>query len=176
VLISPINPWSSHGKVLTRLFATTLGGLYIVHVQPRLHVISRRYIKALYGDPLRIAPGTFEGYRAGLDPPGSFEHLVRILRSWHDDLEAIGQAINEIGGLPTLLLWGSRDRAVYPSSIHQLQRQLKNSALVMFQGAGHMPYEEVPDEFNRVLCDFLLHDAPRTRFEIAADRKEAIGS
>jgi pimeloyl-ACP methyl ester carboxylesterase len=170
VLVSPINPWSSHGKVLARLFATTLGGLYIVHVQPRLQVIARRYIKALYGDAARISPGTFEGYRAGLDPPGSFEHLVRILRSWNNDLEAIGQAINEISGFPTLLLWGSRDRAVYPSSIHQLQRQLKNSALVMFQGAGHMPYEEVPDEFNRVLCDFLLHDAPRTPFEIDADK------
>jgi pimeloyl-ACP methyl ester carboxylesterase len=170
VLVSPINPWSSFGKVLARLFATTLGGLYIVHVQPRLHVIARRYIKTLYGDATRISPGTFEGYRAGLDPPGSFEHLVRILRSWHDDLEAIEQAINEISGLPTLLLWGSRDRAVYPSSIHQLQRHLKNSALVIFHGAGHMPYEEVPDEFNRVLCDFLLHDAPRTPFEIAADK------
>jgi pimeloyl-ACP methyl ester carboxylesterase len=170
VLVSPINPWSSHGKVLARLFATTLGGLYIVHVQPRLHVIARRYIKTLYGDATRISPGTFEGYRAGLEPPGSFEHLVRILRSWHDDLEAIEQSISEISGLPTLLLWGSRDRAVYPSSIHQLQRQLKNSTLVMFHGAGHMPYEEVPDEFNRVVCDFLLHDAPRTPFEIAADK------
>ena len=63
---------------------------------------------------------------------------------------------------------------MYPSSIHQLQRQLKNSALVMFQGAGHLPYEEVPEEFNRVLCDFLLHDAPRTPFEIAADTQAAI--
>jgi len=175
VLVSPINPWSSHGKVLTRLLATTLGGLYVVHVQPRLRVIAKRYFKALYGDPARIAPGTFEGYIAGVEAPGSFEHLLRILRSWHDDLEAIGESLAEISGIPTLLLWGSRDRAVYPSSIHQLQRQLKNSALVMFQGAGHMPYEEVPDEFNRVLCDFLLHDAPRTAFEIAADRRTAIG-
>ncbi len=169
VLVSPINPWSSHGKVLTRLLATTLGGLYVVHVQPRLKIIASRYFKALYGDPARISPGTFEGYTAGLDVPGSFEHLLRILRSWHDDLAAINQALGEIGGMPTLLLWGSRDRAVYPSSIHQLQRHLKNSALVMFHGAGHMPYEEVPEEFNRVLCDFLLHDAPRTPFEIAAD-------
>jgi pimeloyl-ACP methyl ester carboxylesterase len=169
VLVSPINPWSSHGKVLTRLLATTLGGMYVVHVQPRLRVIAMRYFKALYGDPKRIAPGTFEGYTAGLDPAGSFEHLARILRSWHEDLEAIGEALHEISGIPTLLLWGSRDRAVYPSSIHQLQRQLKNSALVMFPGAGHMPYEELPEEFNRVLCDFLLHDAPRTPFEIAAD-------
>jgi len=174
VLVSPINPWSSHGKVLTRLLATTLGGLYVVHVQPRLRVIAKRYFKALYGDPGRIAPGTFDGYIAGVDAPGSFEHLLRILRSWHEDLAAIGQSLAEISAIPTLLLWGSRDRAVYPSSIHQLQRQLKNSALVMFQGAGHMPYEEVPEEFNRVLCDFLLHDAPRTAFAIAADRRTAI--
>jgi len=169
VLVSPINPWSSHGKVLTRLLATTLGGLYVVHVQPRLRLIAKRYFKALYGDPARIVPGTFEGYLSGLEPPGSFEHLLRILRSWHDDLTAIHQALAEIGGIPTLLLWGSRDRAVYPSSIHQLQRYLKNSAMVMFHGAGHLPYEEVPEEFNRVLCDFLLHDAPRTAFQIADD-------
>ena len=78
--------------------------------------------------------------------------------------------------MPTLLLWGSRDSAVYPRRSHQLQRHLKNSALVMFPGAGHMPYEEVPDEFNRVLCDFLLHDAPRTAFEIAADRDTAFST
>ncbi len=172
ILVSPINPWSSHGKVLTRLLATTLGGIYVVHVQPRLRIIAKRYFKALYGDPARMAPGTFEGYTAGLDPAGSFEHLLKILRSWHDDLAAIHRALADISGIPTLILWGSRDRAVYPSSIHQLQRQLKNSALVMFPGAGHMPYEEVPEEFNRVLCDFLLHDAPRTALEIAADRDE----
>jgi pimeloyl-ACP methyl ester carboxylesterase len=176
VLVSPINPWSSHGKVLTRLLATTLGGLYVVHVQPRLPVIARRYFKALYGDPARISPGTFEGYTQGLQAHGSFEHLLRILRSWREDLAAIGESLDQISGIPTLLLWGSRDRAVYPSSIHQLQRHLKNSALVMFPGAGHLPYEEVPEEFNRVLCDFLLHDAPRTAFAIAADRKEVISN
>ncbi len=174
VLVSPINPWSSHGKVLTRLLATTLGGLYVVHIQPRMQIVAMRYFKALYGDPKRISPGTFAGYNAGVEPPGSFEHLAAILRSWHEDLAAIGESLHEISGIPVLILWGSRDRAVYPSSIHQLQRQLKNSVLVMFPGVGHMPYEEVPDEFNRVLCDFLLHDAPRTPFEIAADAQPAV--
>jgi len=169
VLVSPINPWSSHGKVLTRLLATTVGGIYVVHIQPRMRIISRRYFTALYGDPKRIAPRTFEAYAAGMEPAGSFEHLLRILRSWKDDLEAIHASLEEISGLSTLILWGSRDRAVYPSSIHQLQRYLKNRALVIFPGAGHMPYEEVPDEFNRVLCDFLLDHEPRTAFEIAAD-------
>ncbi len=174
VLVSPINPWSSHGKVLTRLLATTLGGLYVVHVQPRLRIVAMRYFKALYGDPKRISPGTFEGYTAGVEVPGSFEHLLRILRSWRDDLAAIGASLPIIRGIPTLLLWGSRDRAVYPSSIHQLKRELHNTALVMFPGAGHMPYEEVPEEFNRVLCDFLLDNTPRTALEIAADAEPSI--
>ena len=76
------------------------GRSLVHHVQPRLRLIARRYIKALYGDPRRISPGTFEGYRAGLDPPGSFEHLVRILRSWHDDLEAIGKVRLSGAGCP----------------------------------------------------------------------------
>ncbi len=29
-----------------------------------------RYFKALYGDPKRISPGTFEGYTAGVDVAG----------------------------------------------------------------------------------------------------------
>ncbi len=113
VLVSPINPWSSHGKVLTRLLATTLGGIYVVHVQPRLRIIAKRYFKALYGDPARVAPGTFEGYTAGLDPPGSFEHLLKILRSWHDDLDAIHQALGEISGMSDAAYCGAHATARY---------------------------------------------------------------
>ncbi len=105
-----------------------------------------RYLRKLYGDPSRIAPGTIEGYTAGLDVPGSFEHLLRIVRSWHRDLALIEKSLPAISELPTLLLWGSRDTAVYPSSADTLQSRLKNSALVMLDGVGHVPYEEVPDE------------------------------
>ncbi len=168
VLVSPINPWSSNGRWLTRMFATRIGGEFVMRVLPKLDIVLSRYFKRLYGDPKRIAAGSIEGYGAGLDVPGSFEHLLRIVRSWHDDLALIEQCLPAISELPTLLLWGSRDKAVFPSSIHQLQRYLKNSALIRMRGVGHLPYEEVPEEFNRILCDFLLHDAPRTPLEIAA--------
>ena len=68
VLVSPINPWSSHGKVLTRLLATTLGGIYVVHVQPRLKIIAKRYMKALYGDPARVSRGPLRAIRQDLIP------------------------------------------------------------------------------------------------------------
>ncbi len=135
-----------------------------------------RYFKRLYGDPKRISPGSIEGYKAGLDVAGSFEHLLRIVRSWHDDLALIERSLPAISGVPTLVLWGSRDKAVYPSSIHRLQRPLKNSALILMKGVGHLPYEEVPEEFNRILCDFLLHDTPATPLEIAAGSPVAVSA
>ena len=165
ILVSAISPWSSYGQFLTRVLATALDGLFVTHVLPKQRWLMLRYFRKLYGDPSRIAPGSIEGYTAGLDVPGSFEHLLRIVRSWNCDLALIEESLPAISELPTLLLWGSRDTAVYPSSAYELQRRLKNTALVLMDGVGHVPYEEVPEEFNRVICDFLLHDTPRTPLE-----------
>jgi len=169
VLVCPINPWSSYGRLLTRLLSTALGGFSVTHILPRLQVVMLRYFRKLYGDPRRISPGSVEGYTAGLNVPGSFEHMLRIVRSWHRDQALIEESLPAISELPTLLLWGSRDTAVYPSSAYALQRRMKNSALMILDGVGHVPYEEVPDEFNRVICDFLLHDTPPTPLETAPE-------
>ena len=158
VLVSPINPWSRYGQFLTRILATKPGGFGVLHVLPRLHFMTALYLRKLYGDPRRISPGTIEGYSAGLQPAGTFKHLLRIVRSWNCDLREIEEALPVISDLPALLLWGSRDRAVYPSSAPELQRRLKNSTLRIFDGVGHLPYEEVPKEFNDAVCDFLLKD------------------
>ena len=89
VLVSPINPWSSNGRLLTRVFATTLGGEFVMRVLPKLDIVLTRYFKRLYGDPKRISPGSIEGYERGTRRlPRSFEHLLRIVRSWHADLAA----------------------------------------------------------------------------------------
>ena len=56
---------------------------------------------------------------------------------------------------PTLLIWGNKDRAVYPSSADTLRRCFKDCALSIIEGAGHLPYEETPEEFNRIVIDFL---------------------
>jgi pimeloyl-ACP methyl ester carboxylesterase len=165
ILVSPINPWSSNGRMITRMLSTPVGGEFVVRVLPRLDILLTRYFKGLYGDPKRIAPGSLEGYQAGGHLPGSYEHLLRIVRSWHDDLALVERSLPAISQVPTLLLWGSRDKAVFPSSIHRLQSYLKNSALILMRGVGHLPYEEVPNEFNRAVCDFLLRGIPQTQLE-----------
>ena len=108
-----------------------------------------------------------EGYDAGLKLAGTFEHLLKIVRSWHRDLRHIEDALPAMADVPTLLLWGERDMAVYASSASELHRRLHNSAVLIMKGVGHLPYEEVPEEFNRVVCDFLLHHSPATPLEAA---------
>ncbi len=167
ILCAPINPWSSFGRQRVRWLAAPLGRHFVIHVAPRLHSIMKMYHRDLYGDPARIAPGSIEGYEAGLVVPRSFHHLVRIMRGWHPDLRQIEATMPLLQELPTLLLWGSRDRVVYPSSASQLQDRLSNSTMLVMEGVGHLPYEELPMEFNQVVCEFLLRGNPRTPRETA---------
>ncbi len=46
--------------------------------------------------------------------------------------------------LPTLILWGSRDRLIPPAIGRQFQQQIAGSQLVLLDGLGHVPQEEDP--------------------------------
>ncbi len=59
------------------------------------------------------------------------------------------------GTVPTLLIWGGDDAAVYATSGAALARHFRNSQLKVLPGVGHLPYEECPREFNRLLIEFL---------------------
>ena len=109
----------------------------------------------MYGDRSRIPPGTLEGYLAPLAKPGLFEHALSIVRTWTEDLRELEATLPRLAGVPTLLMWGSKDSAVYASSAVPLARRFTNSKTIVFPGVGHLPYEECPEEFNRILVDFL---------------------
>jgi pimeloyl-ACP methyl ester carboxylesterase len=47
---------------------------------------------------------------------------------------------------------------VDPESAKQLSQCFKHCQVVMMEGVGHIPYEEVPDEFNRLISQFLAGD------------------
>jgi pimeloyl-ACP methyl ester carboxylesterase len=44
---------------------------------------------------------------------------------------------------------------VYFRSAGMLRRAFRSVRLVTFDGAGHLPYEEAPQGFNRALVEFL---------------------
>ncbi len=62
--------------------------------------------------------------------------------------------------IPSLIIWGERDRII-PSSHGQLAHELMpNSQLEIFPEAGHFPFNDDPDRFVRVLNEFIENTEP----------------
>ena len=57
--------------------------------------------------------------------------------------------------VPTLIIVGSDDIVVTPNVARMVNGYIKGSRLATVEGAGHSVYFEKPDEFNRLVADFL---------------------
>jgi pimeloyl-ACP methyl ester carboxylesterase len=168
VLSAPINPWSHKGLLRVRVLRTLVGRIYVVHLAKRLPFILESYFDGLYGDAASIPSDSLAGYDAGLVPEGSYEHVWNMVRAWMAGLKQISAVLPSVESIPTLLLWGERDRAVDPASAEQLRCRWKSSVVLIMKHIGHMPYEEVPQEFTRIVLDFLLHNTPATSMQTQA--------
>ena len=155
VLVCPVNPYSRHGNWLAPFFGTRLGAWLFRSGIGRMPFLFPYLHARLYAERKRIRSGTLEGYKAPLAKPGLFEHALSIVRTWTADLRELQALLPKLAPIPTLLIWGSKDSAVYVSSLKPLARHFANVQTVVFPGVGHLPYEECADEFNRELVNFL---------------------
>ncbi len=162
ILVAPVNPWSAHGKRLAPFLSSLPVSWLLLRGEPLLGIVHDRLLRRLYGDPRRIRPGTLAGYSAPFKIPGTLNYGLRVVSAWNRDLADLESLLPRIVNIPSLLLWGSRDTAVNPASADMLSRQFKHCRVEIFDGVGHLPYEEVPDSFNASVIEFLNHPvAPR---------------
>ena len=66
-------------------------------------------------------------------------------------------------GVPTLLVGGEFDRVASPAVMKQMAQQIPNARYTEMAGVGHLMNLEAPDEFDRILLDFLRQRPPRHR-------------
>ena len=157
VLVAPVNPYSQHGKRLAPFFGTRIGAaLFRAAIGPTRFLYPYWHAR-MYGDPNRIPPGTLEGYIAPTATPGLFEHGLSIVRTWTADLQELEALLPKLAPIPTLLMWGDKDPAVYVSSMEPLARHFAHVQKIIFPGVGHLPYEECAEEFNQALIGFLTN-------------------
>ena len=154
VLSAPVNPWSDFGAGRIRFLKGHLGAALLRLAWPFSRPLHRIAVERMYADPRRIPAGTIEGYSSLAMRPGKVHSVLNTLRSWQDDVNALSQAIPRITA-PSLLIWGTRDGAVDLRSAEQLRRALPASELRLMEGVGHLPFEEAPNEFNRLVLNFV---------------------
>jgi pimeloyl-ACP methyl ester carboxylesterase len=155
VLVCPVNPYSPHGTWLAPFFGTRFGATLLRSGIGRMPLLYPYLHSRLYGHRRSIPAGSLEGYTAPLAIPGLFEHALSIVRTWTADLRELEALLPKLAPIPTLLMWGDKDPAVYVSSMERLARLFEHVQTVVFPGVGHLPYEECPEEFNRKLIEFL---------------------
>jgi pimeloyl-ACP methyl ester carboxylesterase len=155
ILVASINPWSHHGRKRIALLSNPLGAFAFRQTFPYIRRVHSYFLRRMYGDPARVTQATLNGYAAALAQPRTAEYGLGVVRSWHAGLDELRALYPRLRGIPIQLIWGDRDLAVSPQSAYEVQRALPGSELVMLPGIGHMPYEETPEQFNRILLEFL---------------------
>jgi pimeloyl-ACP methyl ester carboxylesterase len=155
ILVAPVNPWSPHGRRLAPFLSSTAISWLLLRFEPHLEIVHDRLLRRLFGDPERIRPDTLAGYSAPFKIPGTLHYGLSAVKSWNRDLADLESLLPLLIDIPTLLLWGSKDTAVDPHSAQQLRRQFKHCRVEIFDGVGHLPYEEVPEAFNSDVIGFL---------------------
>lgn len=154
-LVAPVNPYSAHGRWLAGFAGSGFGSVIVRGVLERFPSLYPYWHGRMFGDPKKIPTDSLEGYKAPLRIPGLFEHALSIVSTWGDDLRDLEALLPMLSTIPTLLMWGSKDPAVYFSSMTPLARYFPVSEQVVFPGVGHLPYEECAEEFNGELIQFL---------------------
>jgi pimeloyl-ACP methyl ester carboxylesterase len=146
VLVSPAHPWSEQARWQIRLFSTVLGPplAWAMSLAPRLWMAIG--LRRQYGDFAKMPAGTLAGYSRPIDRK-MLAYLLRVARRWYEDFAALKSEITRIADIPTLLIWGDRDRIVPLTTAPEIQRQFRHVSLEVIPGAGHLPYEEAPADF-----------------------------
>jgi pimeloyl-ACP methyl ester carboxylesterase len=154
VLAAPVNPWSNFGAGRIQFLIGRIGAGFLRMVWPVSRPLHRIAVVRMYGNPRRLPPGTIEGYRSMVMRPGRVNNILNTLRSWEKDVDTLRAEIPKIKAR-SLLIWGTRDGAVDVRSAEALMQVLPQCRLKLIEGSGHLPFEEMPEEFNRLVLDFV---------------------
>jgi pimeloyl-ACP methyl ester carboxylesterase len=81
--------------------------------------------------------------------------VSRIVLEDSAGVESEDVAAVEKAGIPILIVWGESDAVLTLGTGKKLHSRLSKSGMSVLPGAGHVPHWERPDEFVRVIEDFV---------------------
>lgn len=110
-------------------------------------------VRNVYGDPDKVDDELVERYYQLTLREGNRQALrQRFAQAPSGELhERIGEL-----QLPTLIIWGARDRLIPPDNAERFAADIEGSQLVLFDDLGHVPQEEDAQRTVAVLVAFLL--------------------
>ncbi len=102
----------------------------------------------------------------GFTSLGDGETRRAFLATTRAVIDAGGQSVSaheylaDVPPIPTLIVWGSRDRMIPAWHAINAQRSMPDCQVELFEGAGHFPHLDDPDRFADLLRDFIAAEGP----------------
>jgi pimeloyl-ACP methyl ester carboxylesterase len=111
-------------------------------------------VRETYGDPSRVTDATIDLYYALALREGNRQALID---RFAQGLEAHGEMSDRMAEIrvPTLILWGGRDRLIPPDNAARFHADIAGSELTIFPDLGHIPHEEDPEATTATAQRFL---------------------
>ncbi|PMS23658.1 alpha/beta hydrolase [Trinickia dabaoshanensis] len=128
------------------LFTHPLVRLTVSHCMPDAFVTDA--IRSVYGDPAQPDAATLRRYADFFHGEGTREAVVKMVPTLDFaalDVEALARL-----HVPTLVLWGGKDRWIPLAHANEFVRRIRGARSVVYPELGHIPMEEAPA---RVLAD-----------------------
>ena len=122
-----------------RLAQAPVVGEVVAMLKPRWMVA--RTLRETYADPDKLSDAQVQRHHDLLRREGNRDATLRRLRN----AVPLDPAPLKSLDVPTLILWGARDRWASPGDATRLHQDIAGSELVVYDDAGHAPMEEVPD-------------------------------
>jgi 4,5:9,10-diseco-3-hydroxy-5,9,17-trioxoandrosta-1(10),2-diene-4-oate hydrolase len=129
-------------------------------IKPSLEGTEKLWRKIVY-DPALVTPDLVKMcYELGT-LPNSTKSLLSVLRA---GINLCGQRakltkllLQDLAKItaPTLIFWGKQDRIISVKHAPIAAVKIPGAKLHLFDKCGHMPMFEHPDEFNKLVLDFL---------------------
>ncbi|MFJ8791347.1 alpha/beta fold hydrolase [Streptomyces sp. NPDC102462] len=93
----------------------------------------------------------------------AFIRTLRAVVDWRGQVVSMLDRCYLTAGMPTLLVWGSRDQVVPAGQAGVAHAAMPGSRLEIFEGSGHFPFRADPHRFLAVLEDFIATTQPVSR-------------
>ncbi|HSW08050.1 alpha/beta fold hydrolase [Aquabacterium sp.] len=120
------------------------------HLLPRPLVVAS--VREVYGDPARVTEALVDRYFDLSLREGNRRALVDRLQQMRPGADAARIATLK---LPTLILWGGRDRLIPLAAAERFKADIAGSQLITFESLGHVPQEEDPQQTVKPVKTFL---------------------
>ncbi|MCH8318206.1 MAG: alpha/beta hydrolase, partial [Bacteroidetes bacterium] len=113
--------------------------------------IVARFVKEVYGDEKKVTDELIDRYQDLFLINGNRKAFIAIANTKFERNE---DKIIEIK-TPTLILWGAEDKWIPIEHAYRFKDELPNARLIVYEGVGHIPMEEIPKQSAKDVRLFL---------------------